>query len=217
MADHDYVVLLHGITKTARIMRKMESYLTQHGYEVYNDHYRSTQFRIQELAKSIHKRIQQHCPEKKRKIHFVGHSMGGLIIREIISKYRPQSLGRVIMIGSPNKGSTVVDLMRRFRFYEKLFGPAGIQMGTDHESIIHELGEVDFELGVIAGSRTIEPWFSWFVLNGPNDGKVSVESTKLDGMQDHIVIKTHHHALPNNKKVMQQTLHFLQHGKFQHR
>ena len=210
----DYVVLLHGISRTQRVMRNMAQYLEDKGYAVYNDHYKSTSFVIETLVDHIYERVKLNCPDSQKTIHFVGHSMGAIIIRCLIAKYRPQPLGRVVMLAPPNHGSHLVDFMKRFSFYRRLYGPAGQQLGTDNAGVINRLPPIDYDVGIIAGDRSIDLLFSWFILSGKNDGKITVEETKLDGMQDHIVLPATHTFMPSNSKVIKQTAHFLKDGRF---
>lgn len=209
----DYVVLLHGLGRTHHAMNRMHKYLTLQGYEVYNNGYPSTIYAIDQLAKNLWFDIQMHCQDKQRKIHFVGHSLGAILIRFIIAEYSPQNLGRVVMLGPPNRGSYLVDRLKNYRFYKNLFGPAGQQLGTDIMAILHVLPDVNYEAGIIAGDRSIDKWFSWFVLTGQNDGKIMVDETKLTGI-DHIVLHATHTFMAQNKKVIYQTHHFLQKGRF---
>ena len=197
----DYVVLLHGIGQTHRIMRKMGKHLSRQGYS-------------ESLADRIHDRILQNCPDENRTIHFVGHSLGAIIIRLLIARHRPKRLGRVVMLAPPNQGSRLVDFLKRFPIFKWFYGPVGQALGTDEHSIVRRLPPVDYEVGIVAGDRSIDLLFSWFILSGKNDGKLTVEETKLDGMKDHIVLHATHPFMPSNPNVIKQTIYFLEHGKF---
>lgn len=208
------VILLHVITKTSRIMRGFETALTKSGYTVRNIDYPSVAYSIETLAEIAAKKIEQDR-QSNQPMHFVAHSMGGILVRLIIAKHRPPNLGRVVMIGTPNHGSIVADFMQRFKFFKKLFGPAGQQIVTNSNGIHHRLPSADYECGIIAGDRSIDPWFSWFLFRGrKNDGKVSVENTKLEGMKDFVVVPVPHVRQPKNKKVIQLALNFLASGHF---
>jgi len=207
------VILLHGITRSSRIMSKIADALSADGYDVVNLDYPSTSMPIEDLGEWVYEKLTPYCNIEKP-LHFVAHSMGGIITRFIIQKHRPENLGRVVMIAPPNKGSIVSDFMQRFQFYKKWFGPAGQQIGTNQRGIHRQLPPADFECGIIAGDRTLDPWFSWFLYRCPNDGKVSVENTKLEGMKEHIVIHAAHLSLPKNNEAIAIVTNFLSYGTF---
>lgn len=212
--EGDYVVILHGITRSNKHMQKLAIYLQKDGFDVINLSYPSTTYKIEDLAEIINKEIFQRATEKKT-IHFIGYSMGGLIVRALINKYNYKNLGKVVQLAPPNRGSEVADLVKNFWPYKKIFGPAGQQLITDQSAVKHIFGEVNYELGVIAGNVTIDP-ISSAIIPGEDDGKVSVESTKLEGMKDHIVVSASHTFFPSNKEVQNQTLYFLKNGNFKH-
>lgn len=212
-ATGDTVVLLHGIGRSKSSMESMEEDLSRKGYEVINIDYASREKTIENLVADIRKEIKSRRVTTG-KIHFVGHSMGGLIIRAYIHKYRPKDLGRVVMLGTPNGGSEVADLLKDNLLYIHYYGPAGQQLVTDQNGFKEIFGRVNYELGVIAGDRSIDPVSSLLIITGDDDGKVPVANTKIKGMKDHIVVHATHTFMPSNAEVIQQTEHFLEHGKF---
>ena len=195
-------------------MRKLATYLQKDGFDVINLSYPSTAHTIEDLTEIINKEISQRTPENKR-IHFVGYSMGGLMVRALIHKYNYKNLGKVVQLAPPNQGSELADFVKNFWPYKKIFGPAGQQLITDQSAVKHIFGEVNYELGIIAGNATIDP-ISSAIIPGENDGKVAVERTKLEGMKDHIVVSASHTFFPSNKEVQKQTLYFLKNGNFKH-
>lgn len=207
----DYVIILHGIARSSSHMDELADYLTKQNYDVINLNYPSTDFTLEELVEITQANIRKLTP-KKKKIHFVGYSMGGLLVRAIIHKYRPENLGRVVQIATPNKGSEVADFLEEYWLYQEIYGPAGQQL-TTKENLDSLLGKVDYELGIIAGNSTIDP-ISSYIIPGEDDGKVSIKSTMLKGMKDHMIIDATHTFFPYNDKALYQTRYFLKNGYF---
>jgi pimeloyl-ACP methyl ester carboxylesterase len=192
----------------------MQAALEASGYATLNLDYASRRKALEGLAEDIHPSIQRFAEGVDGTVHFVCHSMGGLLARVYIARYRPERLGRVVMLGTPNNGSEIADRLRHFRPYRAFFGPAGQQLGTLRDDALNALfPPVDYPVGVIAGNRSIYPIASTF-LPKPHDGRVSVENTKLDGMADHIVVRTSHPWLVRNSIAIEQTIAFLKDGKF---
>ncbi len=214
VAKGDYVILLHGLTRSNRSMEKIEEYLSNHGYRVINVDYPSTEHPIEYLANSVLSDVIAHCNTNSgSKINFVTHSLGGIIVRYYLKHHELSSLGRVVMLSPPNKGSELVDNLKDSIFFKKRHGPAGQQLGTDKESLPHSLGPVDFDLGVITGNISFN-LISSVILPGPDDGVVSVESAKVEGMTDFIVVPNTHTFIMKNKNVIKQIIHFLENGEF---
>ncbi|MEZ0224111.1 MAG: alpha/beta fold hydrolase [Alphaproteobacteria bacterium] len=213
-AAGDYIVLLHGIGRTKTTMLPLAGYLSFNGYNVINVDYPSRKKPIGELVEDIHKVLEERKLDPSKKVNFVGYSLGGLVIRAYISKHRPANLGSVVMIGTPNQGSEVADFLKDYSLYKKYFGPAGQQLSTDQQDIKDLLGVIDYDLGVIAGRLSIDPVSSLLIIPGSNDGKVSVERTKVNNMKDHIVLNTTHTFMINNPFVMKQVRNFIEHGQF---
>ena len=210
------VILLHGLARTSESMKGMEDFLADHNFSVCNLNYPSRHFSIPELAEKVRKKI---IHEKKldhsSKLHFVTHSMGGIIVRQIQATHPLPSLGRVVMLGPPNQGSEVVDKLGNMRIFRAINGPASLQLGTSATSIPNLLGPVDFELGVIAGDRSINFMLSTLI-PGKDDGKVAVSKTKIAGIKDFLIVHSPHPLLMNNPGAQAATLQFLKKGKFRH-
>lgn len=213
----DYVVVLHGIARSSSHMAPLAEFLSQNGYDVINMDYPSTDYRLDKLAKRTSEQLATKLIDKDKTVHFVGYSMGGLLTRIILNKYRPENLGRVVQLAAPNHGSEVSDFLENNWLYQKIYGPAGQQLVTRKQDDLAELlGKVDYELGVVAGNSTIDPISSTIIPND-DDGKVSIESTKVEGMKDHIVVSASHTFFPSNKQAQAQALYFLKNGQFNHK
>lgn len=195
---------------------KLERALRAAGFATLNIDYPSRSKPIAALAEDIHPAITRFA-ERDAPLHFVAHSMGGLVARAYIAKHRPARLGRVVMLGTPNSGSEVADLLRGSLPYRKFYGPAGLELTTTPATAPNALPAIDYPVGVIAGSRFIDPVAGLLVLPKPNDGRVSVQSAGLAGMADHIVVKTSHTGLPRHAAAIAQTIAFLREGRFQPR
>lgn len=210
------VVLLHGISRTSRSFRRMQTAAETCGFVTLNIGYASRHKPLEALAEDIHPAIERFASSTEGPVHFVGHSMGGLLARVYLARHRPRRLGRVVMLGTPNGGSEIADRLKSLIAYRAFFGPAGQQLGTRRDAALSAmLPPVDYPVGIIAGNRSIYPVTS-ALLPKPNDGRVSVEKTKLDGMADHIVIGASHPWLPRNELAIAQTIAFLRDGKFMH-
>jgi len=194
-------------------MGGMASYLKRSGFKTFHIGYSSTRQTIEQIVESIHPRIETFAKTIQGTLHFVGYSMGGLITRAYLHKYPVSNLGRVVMIGTPNHGSEVADFIQNWWLYKKLYGPAGQQLVTKLPNTEELLGKVNYELGIIAGNKTAS-FIGSYIIGKENDGKVSVESTKLEGMKEHIVIPVSHVYMPHSAKVRKLVRRFLQEGAF---
>ena len=208
----DHVLLLHGIARTSRHMDRLAQALRQQGYRVINLDYPSRQQLIEDLSVFVVDALTAAVPDAGT-MHVVGYSMGGLVARGLIRWHRPENLGRVVQLAVPNCGSEVADLLQNRWLYQEFFGRAGQQLVTTDDCHVGWLGGVDYDLGIIAGNSSIDPASSW-VIDGPDDGKVAVRRTRLDGASDHIVLSANHTFFPQTDAVITQTIHFLQHGSF---
>jgi pimeloyl-ACP methyl ester carboxylesterase len=209
------VVLLHGLGRTYRSMNDMAEALAAEGYKVENIDYPSTDLPFEQLLEIVSEDIERCCIRGDAKLNFVTHSLGGILLRAYANENGAEQIGRAVMLSPPSRGSELVDELKDITVFQWITGPAGQQLGTDPDSVPLNLGRVNFELGVITGDATFNPLYSWLI-PGPDDGKVSVDRAKVSGMADFIVLPHSHSFIMNSKEVIRQTLHFLDHGRFDH-
>jgi pimeloyl-ACP methyl ester carboxylesterase len=214
----DGIVFLHGIGRSHSSMGFLEKSFAQEGYRVLALTYPSRDKNLNDLAVWIHdnEKFQRFATGVSGHIHFVTHSMGGLVVREYLSKYQTEieaggKLGAVIMLAPPLNGSEIADAYHRYFWYKGFYGPAGMELTTAAQSALHY--DIYYDLGVIAGTK------SWaypdsFLIPGPNDGRVSVESTKIKGMRDHITINASHTFIMHRKDVFDYISGFIKNRRF---
>jgi pimeloyl-ACP methyl ester carboxylesterase len=195
-------------------MNVMAKALAAAGYTVVNIDYPSRSGTIATLAETV---IPGALGDARLvgapRVHFVTHSLGGILVRSYLARHHLPNLGRVVMLGPPNQGSEVVNRLSPFRLFATVNGPAGGELGTGQDSVPNRLGPVDFEVGVIAGDRSIN-WINSMMIEGVDDGKVSVERTKVEGMRGHVVVHAAHPYLMKNRRAINLTLAFLKDGRF---
>ncbi len=207
-----YVILLHGLARTARSMHALGKTLQKSGYQVVNIGYPSRQKTIEQLSNQVIPQALKCCAAAGE-IHFVTHSMGGILLRCYLAGNRISNLGRTVMLSPPNHGSELVDRLGRYWWFKLFNGPAGLELGTDPDSVPNRLGRADFPLAVITGNRSADPVFSRMIAR-PNDGKVSEQSAKLEGMRDFLSVPCGHTFIMNNRQVKRQVVCFLERGCF---
>ena len=207
------VVLLHGLGRSARAMRRLAARFDEAGFVSTAIGYDSTSQTLDEIVSELDLALQRCCADEAQ-VNFVTHSLGGLVLRAWVAREGEERVARVVMLSPPNRGTAWVDRLGPFAAW---LGPTGSQLGTKADSVpqrLNALGPVRFELGVIAGESRFN-WLGSWVLPGPDDGTVAVESTRVDGMQDFLVLPVSHSFMIYDKQVARQAIHFIATGRFE--
>lgn len=207
------VALLHGLGRTRLSMRALQRDLENSGFCVWNKNYPSTKKSIEELSCVVGQAIAQCVEKNATPIHFVTHSLGGILVRQYFQDHGLENIGRVVMLGPPNHGSEIVDHWRDKWWFKLATGPSGQELGTESTSLVNSLKPLNLEVGIIAGCKSSDPWFSP-LFSTENDGKVSVASARLEGMKDFLVVNRGHIFMANSREVSRQVVSFLKTGMF---
>ncbi len=208
--EGEIVFLLHGIGKGKYDMAPMARHLRQRGYTVVNWDYPSTKYNLVELADKLAGELERF-PDYK--IHFVTHSMGGIVVRTCLSRHGFENVGRIVMIAPPSQGAELAEFFGNWGLYKFLLGPAGQELKPADAGACASAGVPTCEFAIIAGGtgrqRGINP-----LLAGDNDGTVTVESTKLEGAKDFALVPYPHPVIQMMPKTVQLTSAFLENGSF---
>ena len=207
------VVLLHGLARSGASMRKMQKALENEGFRTCNIEYPSTRHGIAVLATEYVLPGIRECADGGAPLNFVTHSLGGIIVRYLVREGLISNIGRVVMLSPPNNGSEVVEALGDTWLFGVINGPAGRELGTGSHSLPAQLGPAEFEVGIIAGNRSINLILS-SLIDGEDDGKVSVERARLEGMKDFIVLPLTHPFIMKDGLSIKQAVYFLNHGTF---
>ena len=210
------VILLHGLGRTPMSMSTMAHRLETDGYWVMNIAYPSTDATIEVLTRDYLTPAVESCYQADcRVLHMVSHSLGGILIRQYLQTHTLPAGSRIVMLSPPNQGSEIADYLKSYSVYHWVTGPAGQQLGTQSDSVPNQLEAVGAPIGVITGSESWNPFFS-YLIPGPDDGKVAVAHARLAEMADFLVVPASHTFIMDDDEVIAQTLYFLRNGHFDH-
>jgi triacylglycerol lipase len=154
------VILLHGLGRTHFSMLLLHNRLTNKGYHVWNCSYPSTRKSIEELSFVVGEAVRECQNAGFTVIHFVTHSLGGILVRKYFQDNFISEAKRMVMLCPPNHGSEVVDRYKESWWFQAATGVAGQQLGTNEDSLPNQLSSIALEIGVIAGTKSNDPWFS---------------------------------------------------------
>ena len=211
-SNAETVVLLHGLGRSQHAMWWLANQLEQEGFAVVRIDYSSFRETPEAMLAPVSADIARCCAHAQ-KVHFVGHSLGGLMIRAHLAQISQPNLGRVVTIGTPHQGTDFVDHYRE-RWWMHFAGASALALSTAPGSFPNSLPAPDYPMGGIAGVRSEGD--SDDAIVGPHDGLVPLWSARLPGMQDFVVLNGGHAGLRYQPAVARQTVHFLRTGRFDH-
>jgi pimeloyl-ACP methyl ester carboxylesterase len=209
LGDGDLVILIHGLWRSLWAMDPMAEFLHNKGdFHTINIPYPSYRKSIQSHTKHIRRVIQQH--DKGGRIHFVTHSLGGIIARHLLNELTPKQTGHTVMLAPPNKGSEIIAWLDKWGPLKHALGPSGQQLRMD--AVDAPPLPPHAHTAVIMGDQSHLPFFR-HLLDKQNDGIVSVESGKIDGAHEFHIIPADHTFIATNPLAQSMTLEFLQKGR----
>lgn len=222
MQQKNRVILIHGLHHAPFIMRPLAKRLQAAGFEIHRYGYRSMRDGIRTNSARLNNWLEEnHHPNQP--IDLVGHSLGGLIIRDFVAHYPQWQIGRCVTLGTPHNGSISADYIWR-----SLPAIVGKSYEQALDGTVAPLPK-GIELGVIAGNKAQglgQPILSYHnrklrktgnTLNHDSfahDGTVYVSETELASATDHIVLPVTHTGMLMNKDVARQVFEFLENGEF---
>jgi triacylglycerol esterase/lipase EstA (alpha/beta hydrolase family) len=208
------VIVVHGLGRTPASMSVMEYRLESAGYRVVSFGYPSRSEPIETLVDLLAEQVERCCAAEAETVHFVTHSLGGILVRSYLAERPRPHQGRVVMLSPPSQGSEIIDFFEDSPLLQLLMGPAAEELGTDSTDIVAQLPPVRFSLGVITGDLSINPVTS-YIIPGPDDGKVGVDNARVEGASDFLVLSATHTFIMNGSDVADATIHFLRNGRFE--
>lgn len=207
------IIFIHGMGRKHHSFRKLQKEAKRRGYITYNQTYSSTKQKVEYSSKQyIEKALDSLKVHAPTKVHFVTHSLGGILIRYYLSHYTIKNLGAIAMLAPPNQGSHITERYKNLFWYKTATGVAGQQLGISNNQLLKSLKPINTKLLIIAGSRSSDPWFN-SVFDEPHDGKVSVRATKLAEPHKHITVDAGHTFIMNNAEVQKHIFEFLSNAK----
>ncbi|NNC63971.1 MAG: alpha/beta hydrolase [Gammaproteobacteria bacterium] len=202
------IVVVHGLYMPGSELFLLRRRLTRAGFAATQFRYRTI---IQNVDRSAAALAEYVAATPGDTVHFVGHSLGGIVILKMIEHYGVERIGRIVSLGSPFRGSISANNLRRLPGGKCLLGRA---MAQANEEAAERTWSGARELGVIAGDHARGMGRVIGVLPKPNDGTVTVDETRLPGATDHIVLPVTHLSMLWSADVAEQVIAFLRDGHF---
>ncbi len=196
------VILVHGLWVPAAVMTLLAGRLARHGYVAHRFDYEGRA----PLAANI-ERLAGYADG--RGAHLVGHSLGGVLIYDMLARHPEVSSGNVVLLGAPVRGCYAGRRLGTHALGRWLLG-ACADRWQSHEARWQRRER----LGVIAGTLPLGLGRALGVLPGDNDGVVCVDETTVEGMSDRALVRTAHSTLALSRRVSGLVAHFLRAGCF---
>lgn len=222
MQQKNRVILIHGLHQTAWIMHPLAKRLQAAGFDTHQYGYRSMRDNIETNSALLNSWLEKNH-HLDQPIDLVGHSLGGLIIRDFVVEYPKWQIGRCVTLGTPHMGSVCADYIWHLTpavvgrsYIDSLDGtvvplPEHITLGVIAGNRPYGLGQLFLQYHNRKLRKTENQLSADDLLH---DGTVYVKETKIDTATDHIVLPVSHTGMLVDKTVAEQTIHFLQHGQF---
>lgn len=207
--QRELVVLVHGLWMGGMVFALLARRVRACGFDVAVFSYPSVTLTLAQNARRLERFVATY---PARPVHFVGHSLGGLVVLNLLASAPRLSVGRVVLLGSPCNGSSAAEQLSRTRPGQLLVGRALPQWRPEDGRAVASRTQV----GAVAGTQRLGIGSLLVRLAAPNDGVVTVDETRMPGLTDHIVLPVTHSGMIASKRVAQQVCGFLQHGRFQH-
>lgn len=202
------VILVHGLWYGSWAMMRLNASLRDRGFHTRLFEYPSTSASLEEHAEQLARFIQESDREPQ---HFVGHSLGGMVILRAFHDHALSRPGRILLLGSPIQGSVTARRTRRVP-------GSGLLMGRVRSALEQGFAELpgDREIGMIAGSRGVGLGLLVGGVGGPGDGTVGVSETQCGGINERLLLPVTHTGLLFSRQVARQSACFLRTGRFEH-
>lgn len=207
-AEGELVVLLHGLWRSLWAMDPIARHLHNEGFHTVNLPYPSFRQGLDQITENIYQELILHS--KGGPIHFVTHSLGGIVLRKLLHELPREQTGRIVMLAPPNQGCEIIDWLDGYKPLKSLLGPAGhaLHRGKVDVPII----DITTDTAVIMGQRCAIPFFKR-LLEPNNDGIVSVDSGKMEGINEFHVVDSDHTFITTEPEVMKIATQFIQRGQ----
>ncbi|MHA2067064.1 MAG: esterase/lipase family protein [Candidatus Thorarchaeota archaeon] len=211
-SNDELIILLHGIFRAKDAFGPMTQRLREEGWEAHSLNYPSTLQSLDEHAIGLEKLLNRL--EGISKVHFVTHSMGGIVARTLLARESEWKgrieVGRVVFIATPNKGARIADILQASNLAMLLGGPSLIELTTEKAK---EIPVPDVNFGIVAGIKGDGQGYNP-MLDGEDDMTVSVSEVILDGAEDQLLVRALHTIIQINPKVIDGTVSYLRTGRF---